>query len=138
MLEVNPRHSQSHAKLFDYVDGMANHELMVELPLGREPELPLGGGRYALAAKWFLRRTEDATVTRSPTSAEVAAVERAVPGATVHLIAGRGDRLSELHDQDSYSYKYANVYVGGADEGELREKARRCAELLPYEFADRG
>lgn len=138
VLEVNPRHSQSHAKLFDYVDGLANHELMIELPIGREPELPRGKGSYAMAAKWFLRRIDDALVTRSPSRADVEEAERRVPGATVHLIAEEGQQLSQLHDQDSYSFKYADVYVGGDTEAELSDKARRCADLLPYEFADVG
>ena len=30
LLEVNPRHSQSHALLFERVDGVSNHELLVQ------------------------------------------------------------------------------------------------------------
>lgn len=134
VLEVNPRHSQSHAELFADVDGVANHQAMLCLALGRDPEMPHRKGRYAMAAKWFLRRLEDGRARRVPTADEVAAAESAVPGVTVDVIVAEGDRLSELPDQDSYSYKIANIYVAGADEQDLREKFERCTEMLPFEF----
>ena len=34
LLEINPRHSQSHAELFAWVDGVANHHHMIELRWG--------------------------------------------------------------------------------------------------------
>ena len=40
VLEVNPQHSQSHAELFEQVDGVPNHLAMLRLALGRDPELP--------------------------------------------------------------------------------------------------
>src|SRR5699024_114339 len=40
LLEINPRHSQSHAELFENVDGLANHDVMLQLALGNEPQLP--------------------------------------------------------------------------------------------------
>jgi hypothetical protein len=134
LLEVNPRHSQSHAKLFEHVDGLPNHTCMVELALGAHPDLPHRQGPYGVAAKWFLRRFEDGTVRRSPTPEEIADAERDLPGTTVDLVAHEGKRLSELHDQDSYSYKLANIYMGAADEGELVDKYERCVAALPFAF----
>ncbi|MDN5748037.1 MAG: ATP-grasp domain-containing protein [Pseudonocardia sp.] len=135
LLEVNPRHSQSHAELFERVDGVSNHECMLHLALGREPRLPHREGDHAVAAKWFLRRSEDGVVTRVPTAEEIEQVERDVPGCTVDVIVTTGDRLSELHDQDSYSYKIANIYVGADDEQELERRYERCVAGLPFEFA---
>jgi hypothetical protein len=137
LLEVNPRHSQSHAELFQQVDGMTNHHCMLALALGREPRLPHREGSYDMAAKWFLRRVDDGVVRRVPTAEEIEQVERDVPGCTVDVIVGPGDRLSELHDQDSYSYKIANIYVGAGDEEELTQKYERCVAGLPFEFDDR-
>lgn len=134
VLEVNPRHSQSHAELFADVDGAPNHLAMVRLALGEDPAMPHREGRHAIAAKWFLRRLDDGVARRVPTPDEIAAAEREVPGATVDVIVAEGDRLSELPDQDNYSYKIANIYVGGSDEQELAERFRRCTELLPFEF----
>lgn len=136
VLEVNPRHSQSHAELFADVDGAANHRAMVRLALGRDPEMPRRQGRHALAAKTFLRRLEDGRAVRVPTADEVAAAEAAVPGVTVDVIVGEGERLSELPDQDSYSYKIANIYVGGADRAEIAARFDRCVAMLPFEFSD--
>jgi biotin carboxylase len=136
LLEVNPRHSQSHAWLFEYVDGVPNHQFMVQLALGREPEFPHLQGEYDVAAKWFLRRFEDGVVRRSPTRDEVTRVERETPGVKVDIVADEGTRLSEMAFQDSYSYELAHVHVGAADEAELREKYDRCVEALRFEFDD--
>lgn len=136
LLEINPRHSQSHAILFDYVDGAPNHQCIIKLALGEDPEFPHRQGRYPTAAKWFNRRFSDGLVRRSPTEEEVATAERAVPGAAVEILAHEGDRLSELPDQDSYSYAIATVHVGADSEAELIEKYERCIAELPFEFDD--
>ncbi|WP_199430150.1 ATP-grasp domain-containing protein [Qaidamihabitans albus] len=134
VLEVNPRHSQSHAELFEQVDGASNHRTMVLLALGLDPGTPHRAGPYPVAAKWFLRRWEDGVVRRHPTDDEIATVERDLDGVTIDVIAHEGDRLSELGDQDSYSYKIANIYIGGEDDCDLRVKFEQCAERLLFEF----
>lgn len=134
LLEVNPRHSQSHALLFAHVDGVPNHQCMVSLALGQDPKLPHRQGNYNIAAKWFLRRFTDGVVRRSPTPQEVEHLEREVPGATVKIVAHRGDRLSKLQRQDSYSYEVADIYIGATDEAELLAKYERCTDKLLFEF----
>ncbi|OZM75858.1 biotin carboxylase [Pseudonocardia sp. MH-G8] len=136
LLEVNPRHSQSHAELFEQVDGFAHHDVMLQLALGREPRPLHGEGPFAVAAKWFLRRAEDGVAVRVPTAEEIGRVECDVPGCTVTVGVQVGDRLSELHDQDSYSYAIANVFVGSGSEDELREKYERVVAGLPFEFEE--
>ncbi|MQA10162.1 MAG: ATP-grasp domain-containing protein [Pseudonocardiaceae bacterium] len=136
LLEVNPRHSQSHAMLFEYVDGVPNHQCMVRLALGRDPELPRRAGEYGCAAKWFLRRFTDGVVRRIPTDGEIAHAEREVPGATVRVVPAEGKRLSEMVGQDAYSYELADIFIGASDETELIRKYERCVELLPFEFDD--
>jgi hypothetical protein len=136
LLEINPRHSQSHAKLFQLVDGLPNHKLMVDLALGREPVLPRGEGPYAVAAKWFPRRFSDGVARRAPTAAEIGQAEQDIPGTTIEVIVAAGDRLSDLPDQDSYSYGLANIHVGARDEDELIDKYERCLAALPFEFTE--
>lgn len=136
LLEINPRHSQSHAKLFEYVDGLPNHECVVRLALGREPEIVHGDGDYRAAAKWFLRRFSDGVVRNAPDSDDVARVEQEFPGTTVKLIAGAGDRLSELPAQDSYSYELAQFFVGADGEEGLAEKYQNCVEALAFDIDD--
>lgn len=134
LLEINPRISQSHAPLFAEVDGAPNHHCMVRLALGLPPAPPYREGRHAIAAKWFLRRFSDGVVRRVPSREDIARAERAVPGALVRVTVEPGVRLSELLGQDTYSYRLAEIYVGGGDEAELIEKYRRCVRLLPFEF----
>ncbi|MGY2129556.1 ATP-grasp domain-containing protein [Blastococcus sp. SYSU DS0617] len=136
LLEVNPRHSQSHALLFERVDGVSNHELLVELALGQEPVEPRGQGAYGIAAKCFLRAFDDALVTRVPSPEDVARVEREVDGVTVEVVAEQGHRLSELSQQDSYSYELALLFIGAEDEAELEAKYERSVRMLPFEFEE--
>lgn len=133
LLEINPRLSQSHARLFEYVDGEPNHACMVELALGRAPRMPHRKGPYATAAKWFVRSfVADGVVRRAPTDEEIERVERDVDGVSVHLAVAEGDRLSELHGQDAYTYELAHVYVGAADRRELEDKYARALHALPF------
>jgi len=134
LLEINPRHSQSHAFLFEYVDGVPHHQIMVELGLGREPRFKHAEGEYEVAAKWHLRRFEDGRVRRCPSPEEVAQVERQIPGVKVSIVAEEGQRLSELPHQDSYSFELADIHIGARDEDELAAKYERCTQALRFEF----
>lgn len=135
LLEVNPRHSQSHAPLFAYVDGVPNHQFMVRIALGLPPELPEpGAGGYGVAAKWFIKRFADGVVRRVPSPEEIAEVERDFPGTIVNLTVQPGDRLSELPLQDSYSFQLGHVYMGAADESDLKERYERCLARLRVEI----
>jgi hypothetical protein len=136
LLEINPRHSQSHAELFEQVDGIAHHDCMLQLALGREPRPPHRAGPHAMAAKWFLRRSADGVAVRVPTAEEIEQVQHAVPGCSVVVPVKVGDRLSELHNQDSYTYAIANVYIGAESEDELRRKYERAVAGLPFAFEE--
>jgi carbamoylphosphate synthase large subunit len=137
VLEINPRHSQSHAELFNHVDGAPNHHCMLRLALGREPAMPYRQGDYAIAAKYYHRRFDgDAVVTRVPTADEVAAVESDIDGVGVHLIPGEGDRLSDMEGQDSYSYELAHLVVAGADVDDMERKFREATGRLRFEFEE--
>ncbi|WP_031509256.1 ATP-grasp domain-containing protein [Streptomyces megasporus] len=136
LLEINPRHSQSHAELFEFVDGVPNHHCMLSLALGRDPRLPYRKGPYEVAAKWYHRQFADGVVRRAPTREEVERVEREIPGVRVVVKAKEGQRLSEMPGQDSYSYELTHVFVGADSEEEMREKYDRCLAMLPYEFGE--
>lgn len=136
LLEINPRHSQSHAELFEDVDGLANHDVMLQLALGHEPQLPHRQGPYAHAAKWFVRRFTDGIVRREPTCEEITNVQQQLAGVSIELVAHTGDRLSALRRQDGYSYALANVYVGAATDEELAEKFEHVVNALSWEIED--
>lgn len=136
VLEVNPRLSQSHAWLFEQVEGVSHHHCMVNLALGREPHMPRRQGDYAVAAKCFLRRFTDGTVREVPTPGEVAQVERDVPGTTVAIATQKGARLSRQYARDSYSYELAVIQVAAGDEKELTDKYERCVRALRFDIED--
>ncbi|MEU5802230.1 ATP-grasp domain-containing protein [Streptomyces sp. NPDC047804] len=134
LLEINPRHSQSHAELFDYVDGAPNHHRMISLALGRDPELTGGKGRYAVAAKWYYRWFGDGKVHGVPTPERIAAIEREIPGVRIDVVPEEGQKLSTVSQQDSYSYEVAHIFTGGDDEDDLRRKFDRSVAALGLTF----
>jgi hypothetical protein len=136
LLEINPRHSQSHAELFEFVDGVANHEIMVRLGLGEDPGRRPRAGEYRIAGKWYLRRFSDGVVTRVPTCDEVAAVQERIDGTQIEIVPKAGQRLSDLPEQDSYSFELAHLFVAAGSEREMVEKYEACVAALPFEFEE--
>ena len=136
VLEVNARHSQSHAEMFEFVDGVPNHHCMVQLGLGNRPDMPRDKGEYRIGAKWYHRRFTDGVVRRLPTREEIEQIQRDIPGVVVDLVPQEGQRLSDMDAQDSYSFELAFVYVGADSEAELKEKYQRTIDSLHFEFEE--
>lgn len=135
LLEVNARHSQSHAPLFAMVDGIPNHAFMLDLALGKDPrELPRRQGVFKTAGKWLLRTFSDGVVKRVPTAQEIADLEEELPGTAVHVTVDEGQRLSEAEGEDSYSYLLAEVFLGAQREVDLATRWERCVEALRFEI----
>ncbi|MDN5895925.1 MAG: ATP-grasp domain-containing protein [Nocardioides sp.] len=132
LLEVNARHSQSHALLFEMVDGVSNHQAMLDVAFGRPPQLTHRAGDHAVAAKWFLRRFGDGIVRSVLTGDQVAELERELPGTSIHVTAVPGERLSERLYEDGYSSVLATVFTGGADEEQITHAYQRCARGLEF------
>jgi len=138
LLEINPGISKSHAPLFRMVDGCYHHQVMIDLGLGQAPRPCRGHGDCGLAAKFMVRELGDALVERAPTPAEIAAAEAAVPHSRIDIEVREGQRLSELRDQDSYSYEVAAIFVGGDSEAELEARFGACMSRLPLQFEREG
>jgi len=137
LLEVNARHSQSHARLFEMVDGVSNHAFMIDLGLNREPRrLVPGAGPFPIAAKWFLRRFSDGVVRRVPTAQEISALVARLPGTTVEVLFSVGDRLSNGEGEDSFSFVLAEIVTGGRDQQDLLDRYDKCVRSLPFEIDD--
>lgn len=136
LLEINPRISQSHSELFQRVDGASNHEIMVELALGQKPQFPRRQGKAACAAKFHLRRFQDARVERVPGKEDIDKIRRDIPDLGVDVIVKQGMQLSELIEQDSYSYDMAHLYLGAESQAQLLDKYHQAVERLPFEFSD--
>lgn len=135
LLEVNPRLSVSHADISLKVDGISNLERMAALAAGETPRLHKEAGPYRIAAKFMHRRFSDALVTRVPTPRELSEIEAAVPGTSIQLMAQSGARLSQLLNQDSYSYELAYLHIGADDEAELQAKYEACVRRMAFDFS---
>lgn len=138
LLEVNTRISQSHSDLFENVDGAANHQITVELGLGKDPHFPKRKGDYPCAAKFFFRRWEDGIVKKAPTDGEIEKIQEEMPGVLIVPQALEGMKLSEMLEKDSYSYELAWIFVGGKDHKDLMRKYQECIGKLDYEFEPIG
>ncbi|MBT2388306.1 acetyl-CoA carboxylase biotin carboxylase subunit family protein [Streptomyces maoxianensis] len=134
LLEINPRHSQSHAELFEYVDGVPNHHCMLSLALGKDPSLPDGAGPYKAAAKWYYRWFADGVVHDVPSREDLRRIEQEIPGVRIDMVPEEGQRLSRMPGQDSYSFELAHIFTGGDSEEDLREKYDRCVAALKLTF----
>jgi hypothetical protein len=134
LLEINTRVSQSHSDIFEKVDGATNQAITVDVALGRDPEFPYQKGRFPRAAKFFWRVFENGVVRKVPTAEEIEKVREEMPGTIVRPQVTPGMELSELLEQDSYSYAICQLYIGGEDQKDLLDKYIRCQELLTFEI----
>ncbi len=138
LLEVNTRISESHTDLFEKVDGTSNHEVAVDLALGRRPDFRKGQGDFNMAGKFFLRTYGDSKVRRVPDQATVQRLENEVPGTKIQILAETGSDLSDMMDQDSYTFCLAQLFVGGRNQDDLLEKYRYIRDRLDFELTDRA
>ena len=137
LLEINTRVSQSHSDIFEKVDGVSNQQVPIDLALGRRPDMPHREGRFPIAAKFFHRVFHgDARVERVPTREEIKTIQRDYPGTWVLLQVREGMQLSELLEQDSYSYALAYIYMGARDQPTLLDNYYQVLERLRFEFSD--
>lgn len=136
LLEINPRHSQSHAFLFDSVDGVANHKIQLGLALGKKPELPEKfSGKYKKAAKFMTRTFEDGFITKVPTYRELKKINKENKDIIIKPLVKEGTRLSQMTYQDSYSYELANIYIPAFDEKDLIEKYNKIISEINFKRA---
>ncbi|HSC05216.1 MAG TPA: hypothetical protein VLD59_00160 [Steroidobacteraceae bacterium] len=135
IIEINSRVSAQFADLFQKVDGVSTHEVLVDLALGRRPRWRRGEGRYRVAASFVLRTERDRLVTRVPTSAEIQHACTLLPDLEFRGRAAVGRWLSEW-PQDSYTFRYALLHLGGRDQADLRARFALARSLLPFEFGE--
>lgn len=132
LLEINTRVAQHHSDLFQKVDGTTNHEVPIQIALANRPNIPHREGPFHRAAAFFIRAHRDAVVAETPSPGHIQTMERRFPGTIVQLQVKPGMRLSELHEQDSYSYILAIVYMGASSQKQLLANWRECARALRF------
>lgn len=134
LLEINPRPSQSHADLFYKVHGMPHFALMLDLALGRKPKPMQRVGEFNVAAHFFVRAFEPGIVAQAPTRDAITRIQRRQPGTRIKVDVRRGDDLSKLELQDSYSFELANVYIGARDRLDVLDKYDQVLTALQFEI----
>lgn len=132
LLEINTRISKSHCPLFKMVDGEYHHAVMIDIALGKRPDFPLRKGPFKVAAKFMLRRYEDGYVRSVPNQEAIGKVKQTFPGTDVVIGVREGMYLSDLRDQDSYSYEIADLFMGAASEKELLLNYQIALSMLPF------
>ncbi len=75
-------------------------------------------------------------MVRVPDRADIEAVREAFPDTLVLVEVSPGRRLSELENQDPYSYRLAVIYMGAEDDETLLGNYRRCIEMLHFEIEE--
>jgi hypothetical protein len=133
-LEMNTRLAESHCDLFEKVDGRSNHEIAIDIALGRKPDYPRRQGGFKVAAKFFHRKFQDAVVTRVPGNPEIRRIESMYPGTVVRPQIKKSMHLSDLPEQDSYSFAVAHVFMGAGNQKRLLRNYRRVRKALGYEY----
>ena len=134
LIEVNTRISQSHSDMFVKVDGISNHEVAVDIALGQRPVMPKGKGPYEVAAQCHITHDEDGIVTRIPSEEEIAQIGERYPETVVELVVSPGDRLSELHNQGTYTFELGVMYVGADSREHLVDRYHHILDELHFEF----
>ncbi|MGD2083711.1 MAG: ATP-grasp domain-containing protein [Chromatiales bacterium] len=135
LLEVNPRLSKSHCPLFVMTSGASHHEVAIDVALGRQPDFPREEGRFAIAAKFMPRTYEDAEVRRAPTLEDITRIQERFPGTLMSIHVKEGMRLSDLPNQDSYSFELADIFMGADDEDELIGRFYEVMDMLDFRFS---
>lgn len=132
LLEVNPRISRSHSPLFKLVDGESNHTVMLDVALMRKPDFPDRKGTFKVAAKFMLREYQNGLVLQTPNPKDIQRLKSRFPDAEVQIHIRKGMHLSDLYDQDSYSYEIAALFLGANSQKELLAKYRESISILPF------
>jgi biotin carboxylase len=137
LLEINTRIAQSHCDLFEMVDGVSHQQVTIDLGLGRTPDMPQGEGPENVAAEFFYRVFfNDATVARAPSRAEIEVAAEQVTGTRISSYVKKGMKLSDLPEQDAYSYAVASVWMGAKKQSKLLWNYEQVMKRLNYEFSD--
>ncbi len=133
-LEINTRVAQHHSYLFQAVDGVSNHEVPIALALDRPPQIPDGKGEFKVAAVFFNREFEDAVVEKIPSRQTIRSIEEEYPGSVIQVEVKEGMKLSDLQEQDSYSYIHSLIYLGAENKEKLLDTYNRIITQLDFTF----
>lgn len=136
LLEINTRISKSHCPLFKMVDGEYHHAVNIEIALGQKPDFPFRQGKHNIAAKFMVRRFHDGQVNHIPSKQDITRVQQRFPDTDFQLHIKAGMALSDLHDQDSYSYEIAVIFMGAENQQDLLKNYSTALDMLPFDISE--
>lgn len=119
ILEINPRMSQSHGYLYSMVKGYSNHQVLVKLAIGENPNFVQSQGKYRFSAKFQYRIFHDGEVKKLPTKEKINALECEFPDSSIQINVQEGDVLSNLRINDAYSYCIGEILLAAQSKEEL-------------------
>ena len=134
LLEINPRMSQSHSDLYAKVTGHSNHQILVDLAQGNEPDFTPKDSQYKYGAKIHHRVFHDGIVKRFPDREELDKINEEYPDTHFFPQVKEGDKLSDLTGQDSYSYRDIIIYTGADSKKELMDKYHKILDRLDIQI----
>ncbi len=132
LIELNPRLASQLAGLYQRVDGLSPHRMLLELCTGRRPDERRMPTTCRVAASVVSRRFDGRALERSPDAATLARVRALYPDAAVMLYLKRGLALAREMKWLG-SYRYAVVNLGGASEQDLESRYLAIQRLLGFE-----
>ena len=116
------------------MSGASHHRQAILLALGEKVEMPEpGGGHSPVAAKFMIRSNEEDGIIREvPSEEQIDELKALFPDLFAQILVRPGERLSNLPDQDSYTYELADLFIGGADIGTIEDAYLRCRHALDF------
>ena len=126
LIELNPRLASQLAGLYQRVDGINPHRMLLELCTGAQPVVRRAATGCTIAASLVSRRFDGHPLEIEPRSSDLAGARRQFPDAAIMLYLKRGQALAREMKWLG-SYRYAVVNLGGANEQVLD---RRYADIL--------
>jgi biotin carboxylase len=133
IIEINPRMSSQFGDLYEKVDGTNSYAVMLDLALGRKPQVKKRQGRHAMASSCVLRTFQNQKVLKLPSQGEIDKLLGQYPDMRVEILATEGLKLSQQM-QDSVSYRYGLINIGGRDQQDILDIFDHGAKTLSFVF----
>ena len=115
------------------MDGTNSYSVLLDLALGNRPQFKRREGRHRAAFSCVLRTFQNQRVLRLPSQDELQTLLRELPDIRIELLATEGRKLSEQM-QDTCSYRYGLLNIGGRDREEILELFDYCKRKLTFRF----
>jgi hypothetical protein len=133
IIEVNPRMCGQFGDLYQKVDGVHGHEVLLALALGERPRMRRGRGAYAAATSFPLRTFEPVGIERVPDRERLTEVEARYPGTLVWWECSEAQDLVDFTRlEDGGSARYGVVNLGGQSRAEMMEKLGAVIQDLSF------